>query len=255
MISITRGFIESKEPLPLLPNVAFLKSAESSLPTSGEPTCSCSESYMCKYILSQPSYLRVYLEEYSLITARMFSIFGMSLTLLLFNKKDVIKRDALTFLEFALAFAVLCGKAEKTFLDRASFSFDVFDLHQDQRISLEELIITASVPDIYVRWPNQPPPSYKKPSLRENAENVPFMNAVVKALVCMYTTAFRACVPPNSEFMSRAEYSDMVSRFPAIMDPFTLYFDDFVENMSLALSLNFASSESLPNEMLKRDSV
>jgi hypothetical protein len=100
------------------------------------------------------AYLRVYLDENSLLAARMYSIF------------DVLKFGSLTFLEFVLAFAVMCARS--TFLDRVTFAFDVFDLQQDQRVSADELHMCAATVNIALALaqqqrdqqpqPQQPPP-------------------------------------------------------------------------------------------------
>jgi len=82
----------------------------------------------------------------SLLNLRMFTIF------------DVLKLGALTFLEFSLAFGVLSGNA--TFLEPATFVFDVLDLKGDGRLDLDELRAclesvavdgwaTATPPDIH----------------------------------------------------------------------------------------------------------
>jgi hypothetical protein len=66
----------------------------SSLPVPSSSISSTPSSSSSPSVLSSHHYLRVYLDENSLLAARMYSIF------------DVLKLGALTFLEFALVYMI-----------------------------------------------------------------------------------------------------------------------------------------------------
>jgi hypothetical protein len=105
------------------------------------------------------AYLRVYLDENSLLAARMYSIF------------DVLKFGSLTFLEFVLAFAVMCARS--TFLDRVTFAFDVFDLQQDQRVSGDELHMCAVTVNIALALAQQQRELQQQPQQQPQPQQPP----------------------------------------------------------------------------------
>ena len=155
----------------------------------------------------------------------------------MFSIFDVMKRSSLTFLEFALAFALLCGKTDTKFLNLADFSFDVFDLHQDQVITLEELLISSKITNIYNKWPSHLKKDVHQFTQLDLEENLIYINAVSEAQSHLYTKAFESCITSEQNFLTRESYKEMINKYPAILDIFTIYFKDFIDNISITVNL------------------
>jgi Ca2+-binding EF-hand superfamily protein len=136
----------------------------------------------------------------SLLNLRMFSIF------------DVLKLGALTCLEFVLAMSVLAGQSR--FLDRATFSFDVLDISQDQCLDLTKVQMVFAALD-----------SAQQTVLFQVQHSHGHYNVTASVLAQAYAKTFLKYDTDKDGVLTKDEYMHMLSvssAAPILLHPFSI---------------------------------
>jgi hypothetical protein len=115
-------------------------------------------------------------------------------------------------------------------LDRATFAFDVFDLHQDQRLSTEELYMCAETVDLVRAFALQKQRASGSPKLPP--QDV-FEVQVSDAVQQLYMRAMGVPDLDAQRSITKDEFKRLVVSFPQILDPFTCTFEQFCVNVGL----------------------
>lgn len=122
----------------------------------------------------------------------------------LFHLFDENNKGVISFTEFIKGLSVLCTRG--TLDEKIKFSFRIYDLDQDGKISKEELS------------------SVLEACLKDN-----FVNITKEQLVCVVDATFKQVDQNKDGVIDFDEYKTLVSKQPSILDNMTLDFQRVIE--------------------------